>query len=612
MIFCCLFCLIIYKFDDMKLISATLILLSFKAGAVFGAQVPKRDVTLTLSSSKAAFAADEPVLIDVTLANNEANKPARILDWVNPCNNDENDGSTPKEMAFFNIDTVSGQAAKYVGAVFKRGEPKDKDYTMLRAGEEISCTIDLSKFYEFAAASDDNNYEFKYSVAGVQLSGPVNNGNAVESLDSNILFLKVDARDAPLPPNPNRNLRRLYSGSNSFNGCTTSRRNDLASARTNAENAALTARNRINTVTCGGACAAHDEWFGAYDSGRKTELKSGWDRIYARLNDAAITFDCTCTQNYYAYVYPSQPYNIYLCNAFWSAPSTGTDSKMGTLIHEMSHFTVTADTDDHAYGQSACRTLADNNPGQAVNNADNHEYFAENTPNLSCGTTCGGGGSSCISGSARVGSSDVRDLVVGATVPGLNENMEETTCTVEAIGDYGIGAVYNNYTPDHFILNANEGVIEPNGATGDMEVVDKYAVLTSCPVGLDENGVGFTLGDGDFFGDEPLAWSEYVIAHRAILDIVRQTGPFVFSPSTYTSMDKVKQYTNKFHKTMIKCAEGKNCNAFEKATTDMVENALTDEAKTKIKAAFGNLGKFNKQGSIADTVSKGKSVGKPE
>lgn len=30
----------------------------------------------------------------------------------------------------------------------------------------------------------------------------------------------------------------------------------------------------------------------------------------------------------YAYVYPSSPYNIYLCNAFWSAPMTGTDSKM--------------------------------------------------------------------------------------------------------------------------------------------------------------------------------------------------------------------------------------------------------------------------------------------
>ena len=44
----------------------------------------------------------------------------------------------------------------------------------------------------------------------------------------------------------------------------------------------------------------------------------------------------------------------------------------------------------------------------------------------------------------------------------------------------------------------------------------------------------------------------------------------------------------------------------------MVEHTLTDEAKTKVKAAFGNLGKFNKPGSIAATVSKGKSVGQRE
>ncbi|HEU4744115.1 MAG TPA: M35 family metallo-endopeptidase, partial [Anaerolineales bacterium] len=84
----------------------------------------------------------------------------------------------------------------------------------------------------------------------------------------------------------------------------------------------------------------------------------------------------------YAYVYPSQPYNIYLCQAFWSAPLSGTDSKAGTLIHEMSHFNVVAGTDDVVYGQAGARTLADENPDAAITNADSHEYFAENTPPL--------------------------------------------------------------------------------------------------------------------------------------------------------------------------------------------------------------------------------------
>ncbi len=33
-------------------------------------------------------------------------------------------------------------------------------------------------------------------------------------------------------------------------------------------------------------------------------------------------------------------------------------------------------------GQSAASSLAASNPAQALNNADSHEYFAENTPTL--------------------------------------------------------------------------------------------------------------------------------------------------------------------------------------------------------------------------------------
>src|SRR5262249_37843775 len=97
-------------------------------------------------------------------------------------------------------------------------------------------------------------------------------------------------------------------------------------------------------------------------------------------NNGQITINCGCTSSAYAYVYPSQHYQIYVCNAFWNAPLTGTDSKAGTLIHEMSHFNVVAGTDDHVYGQAGARNLAISNPNAAVDNADSHEYFAENTP----------------------------------------------------------------------------------------------------------------------------------------------------------------------------------------------------------------------------------------
>jgi len=132
-----------------------------------------------------------------------------------------------------------------------------------------------------------------------------------------------------------------------------------------------------------GATPRYVTWFGAYSS-------SGWSTAqahFASIEDAflnkPLSFDCKCKQkNVYAYVYPDQPYTIYPCGAFWSAPLSGTDSKGGTFIHEMSHFTVTAGTDDWAYGQSACKSLAISDPTKALNNADSHEYFAENSPVL--------------------------------------------------------------------------------------------------------------------------------------------------------------------------------------------------------------------------------------
>jgi peptidyl-Lys metalloendopeptidase len=112
-------------------------------------------------------------------------------------------------------------------------------------------------------------------------------------------------------------------------------------------------------------------------------VSNHFTRITAAFQDAAITFDCsTCNINAYAYVYSNQPYTIYLCSVFWSAGATGTDSKAGTLVHEMSHFNVTAGTNDNAYGQAACKKLAAKSPRKAVDNADSHEYFAENTPSL--------------------------------------------------------------------------------------------------------------------------------------------------------------------------------------------------------------------------------------
>ena len=94
------------------------------------------------------------------------------------------------------------------------------------------------------------------------------------------------------------------------------------------------------------------------------------------------TFDCACEESddTYAYVYPNQFGHVYLCNQYMLAEISGTDSKAGTIVHESSHFTANAGTRDLAYGKPRAMALATANATAAINNADSHEYFSENTP----------------------------------------------------------------------------------------------------------------------------------------------------------------------------------------------------------------------------------------
>ncbi|MFY0522514.1 M35 family metallo-endopeptidase [Archangium gephyra] len=166
-----------------------------------------------------------------------------------------------------------------------------------------------------------------------------------------------------------------------FSGaCTSTEQSSISSAFSSARTYANNASTYLNGITA--STTRYKTWFGTYSSTNVTTARNHFTNIKNALANAAVVVDCSCNDSYYAYVYPASPYKIYVCNAFWSAPTTGTDSKAGTLVHEMSHFNVVAATDDHAYGHSAAKSLAVSSPTRALDNADNHEYFAENTPAL--------------------------------------------------------------------------------------------------------------------------------------------------------------------------------------------------------------------------------------
>jgi peptidyl-Lys metalloendopeptidase len=284
------------------------------------------------------------------------------------------------DQSVFNV-LLNGKAVAYVGKDVKRPAPTIDDYITLLPGESKSVVVDLTEYYDMRTTgqySVDANAELS-NLLSEQVAGSAK-VNRIEGLKAATAstFVWVDGAHVSMEPD----LSWLNGKAVSFSGCSNTRQTQLNTAFGSAKTYAANASSYLSSGATG---ARYTTWFGTYTSSRYNTVTSHYANIVSTYNTKSIVFDCgtcpgTSNASAYAYVYPTQPYKIYLCNAFWAAPNTGTDSRAGTLIHETSHFNVVAGTDDWAYGQTAAKSLARSNPTRAVDNADSHEYFAENTP----------------------------------------------------------------------------------------------------------------------------------------------------------------------------------------------------------------------------------------
>lgn len=323
---------------------------------------PKDGPVVELSVAQGEFDSSQDVLVTVKVSN-PTKHTVRILKWFTPV-----DGV---EEPLFAV-TRDGEPVSYIGAIYKRPAVTGKDYVSLKSGESITSVVNLGDYYDLSASGQ---YEVFYSVASFELFNE--KGNAFKFRDvltSEKINFKSEGRTGkgkPTPPPP------PPPGTTTFNACTTDQQSLLLSARTEASKYAANSESYLVNNNQG---PRYTTWFGVYDPTRYSRVRNNFIAISDAMDNAGVTFDCKCKQPYYAYVYPNDPYKIYLCKVFWQAPLTGTDSKAGTLIHEMSHFDVVAGTDDVVYGQSGAMNLAISDPDAAITNADSHEYFAENNP----------------------------------------------------------------------------------------------------------------------------------------------------------------------------------------------------------------------------------------
>lgn len=349
----------------------------FFTGSVF-AKV-HTGIEVKIQTVKGNLANNEDVFVKVSYKN-RSNQAVKILKWYLP----DSDGNL--EEGIFEI-TRNSETISYLGRHYKRPAPIEADYITLKANGKLNYTVELSAIYDF---SEEGFYTVSLSVRNSALFEPSKPGkgnnketfSALKSeLSTDVYVSKVRASKGK-PCNPkkeNCDGGGEGTGDVSFTGaCSNSEQSTILAALDAAKNMTNSSVSYLN----GNSGERYTTWFGTYTNSRWNKVAGNFDAIKGALDSEPKTFDCGCNQSYFAYVYPNQPYKVYLCRAFWNAGLTGTDSKGGTIIHEVSHFTVVAGTDDIVYGQTGAKNLAISDPNGATNNADSHEYFAENTPNL--------------------------------------------------------------------------------------------------------------------------------------------------------------------------------------------------------------------------------------
>lgn len=334
--------------------------------ACVSAQAAPKGVSAVIAAEKTVLGKSDNVTMRVTITNTSS-QPQLILKWHTPF--------AEVEEALFDI-TRDGVKVDYQGAHYKRGTPKASDYYLLKAGASHTVKVELSDIYDMSVTGQ---YAIRYNAKSLAMFGT--SEKTVGELKSDTVSIWIDGR---LPRGTDLTAAKAAApvtpaaAGLTFTKCTASQQTTV----TQAIAAAGTMANGANTYMGGALGARYTKWFGASDTTRINKVKSNFTAIKDAFDTKPVTVDCGCKKTYYAYVYPNQPYKIFVCKAFWSAPMTGTDSKGGTLVHEMSHFTAVAGTDDWVYGQSGAASLAISDPAKAVDNADSHEYFSENTPNL--------------------------------------------------------------------------------------------------------------------------------------------------------------------------------------------------------------------------------------
>ena len=168
-----------------------------------------------------------------------------------------------------------------------------------------------------------------------------------------------------------------------FEGCE-GREGVITDAYTSAFSRAKAAEDRVADNEL------YETWFGEWTAERESIVRANLADIIAHSLIGTPAFTCypaahaECDEDgdgvddAFAFVFEDESFEIHLCDPFWTVEQATNVDKTDVLIHEVSHFHIGAETDDHCYGDfgiGSCIDLAIAKPDFAVRNADSYMYF---------------------------------------------------------------------------------------------------------------------------------------------------------------------------------------------------------------------------------------------
>jgi len=316
-------------------------------------------LSATLSFAlRASLSSSGAAQVTVTFINDQPD-PVAFLKWDSPFD-------TLSGGRAFSVN-ASGVPVPYNGRVGKRGAPKKEDYMVIHSGDTISTSLDLAEYFNFPQTM---NYEVQLVSAELRTPKGVKYSFSDLKVKSDAVSMSIPASTTVTP--------KAEAVEISFVSCTAAQQTTVTTAwnlyKTLAPKAqAEAARGTLST--------SYSTYFGAYSTTRNANVVKVTTNEGTASKGNGYAFNCappSCGgSGTYAYVYPNDATTVYLCAAFWKAPTSGWDSTPGVIVHETSHFNVIGGTQDYVYGNAGAKSLATSNPDRAVANADNYEYFAE-------------------------------------------------------------------------------------------------------------------------------------------------------------------------------------------------------------------------------------------